>query len=137
MNRRELLKNGLLAGTLSMIPFSNVLAETKNVSEKPEDDLSGFKKIKLGALDLFILTDGYIHEADLNAFAPRGNVSEMKTILRDNFRSDHYIDLAVNVLLVKTNEKLILMDTGMGMFADERTGFLLKSLQKQASLQKM
>jgi HSP90 family molecular chaperone len=54
----------------------------------------------------------------------------MKTILRDNFRSDHYIDLAVNILLVKTKEKLILMDTGMGMFADERTGFLLKSLQK-------
>lgn len=130
MNRRDLLKSGLLAGTLSLIPFSNVFAETKAISEKKEDDLSGFKKIKLGELELYILTDGYIHEEDLNSFAPRGNVAELKTILRDNFRSDHYIDMAMNILLVKTKDKLILMDAGMGIFADERTGFLLKSLQK-------
>ncbi|HCN50756.1 MAG TPA: MBL fold metallo-hydrolase [Chryseobacterium sp.] len=130
MNRRELLKNGLLAGTLSMIPFSGVLAKTPEFPGTTEDDLSGFKKIKLGDLDLFILTDGYIREDNLETFAPRGNVSEMKKILRDHFRSEHYIDLAVSILLVKTKEKLILMDTGMGIFADKRTGFLLKSLQK-------
>lgn len=130
MNRRELLKNGLLAGTLSLLPFSNVLAETKVISRKTGDDLSGFKKIKLGELELFILTDGYIHEKNLSSFAPRGNVTELKKILKDNFRSEDYIDMAINILLVKTKEKLVLMDTGMGIFADERTGFLLKSLQK-------
>lgn len=130
MNRRELLKNGLLAGTLSLVPFSNVLAETKIISEKTGDDLSGFKKIKLGELELFILTDGYIHEEDLNSFAPRGNVAELKKILKDNFRSEDYIDMAMNVMMVKTKDKLILLDSGMGIFADERTGFLLKSLQK-------
>lgn len=130
MNRRELLKNGLLAGTLSMIPFSGVLAETKTVAEKNREDLSGVKRIKLGELDLFILTDGYIHEEDLNSFAPRATVSELKKILKDNFRSDTYIDMAVNILLVKTKDRLILMDSGMGIFADERTGFLLQSLQK-------
>ncbi len=41
MNRRELLKNGLLAGTLSMITFSTVLAETKTVAEQNGEDLSG------------------------------------------------------------------------------------------------
>lgn len=130
MNRRELLKNGLLAGTLSLIPFSGVLAQTKNIPVKTEDDLSGSKKIKLGELELFILTDGYIHEENVDSFAPRGNISELKTILKDNFRPDQYIDMAVNILLVKTKEKLVLMDTGMGIFADGRTGFLLKSLQK-------
>jgi len=130
MNRRELLKNGLLAGTLSMIPFSSVLAETPKISEKTGDDLSGFKKLKLGELELFVLTDGYIHEENLNAFAPRGTVSELKSILKNNFRPENYIDLAMNILLVKTKNKLILLDTGMGIFADERTGFLLKSLQK-------
>ncbi|MDM1557324.1 MULTISPECIES: MBL fold metallo-hydrolase [Chryseobacterium] len=130
MNRRELLKSGLLAGTLSFIPFSDVFAGTKILSQKTEDDLSGFKKITLGELELFILTDGYIHEENLNSFAPRGNVAELKKILTDNFRADHYIDMAVNILLVKTKEKLILMDTGMGIFADKRTGFLLKSLEK-------
>lgn len=45
MNRRELLKNGLLAGTLSMIPFSGVLAKTPEFPGTTEDDLSGYKKI--------------------------------------------------------------------------------------------
>ena len=130
MNRRELLKNGILAGTLSILPFSNTFANNKKVLSDEENDLSGFKKIKLGELQLFILTDGFIHEKNLESFAPRGNVVELKAILKDNFRSSDYIDMAMNVLLVKTKDKLILMDTGMGIFADERTGFLLKSLQK-------
>lgn len=130
MNRRELLKNGLLAGTLSLFPFSDAFAETKIISNKEGDDLSGFKKIKLGELELLILTDGYIHEKNLDSFAPRGNVAELKKILKDNFRADDYIDMAINILLVKTKDKLILMDAGMGIFADERTGFLLKSLEK-------
>ncbi len=70
MNRRELLKNSLLAGTLSVIPFSRVWAETKIPEIKEENDLSGVKKIRLGELDLFILTDGYIHETDIKSFAP-------------------------------------------------------------------
>ncbi|MBV8328470.1 MBL fold metallo-hydrolase [Chryseobacterium sp.] len=130
MNRRELLKNGLLAGILSLLPFSGLMAETKTIPGKIEDDLSGYKKIKLGELDLFILTDGYIRETDLNSFAPRGNASALKAILKDHFRPEDYIDLAMNILLVKTNDKLILFDAGMGIFADERTGFLLKSLEK-------
>ncbi|MET3037614.1 MBL fold metallo-hydrolase [Chryseobacterium sp. NRRL B-14859] len=130
MNRRELLKNGLLAGTLGLIPFSTMFAETKSLEWKEEDDLSGSKKIKLGELELFVLTDGYIREENVNTFAPRSNVSELKEILKDHFRPDHYIDLAMNILLVKTKNRLILMDSGMGIFADERTGFLLKSLQR-------
>lgn len=130
MNRRELLKTGLLAGTLSVIPFSNTFAAIKEASLHLEDDLSGFKRIKLGELDLFILTDGFIHEKNLESFSPRGNISELKAILKDNFRSEEYIDMAMNVLLVKTKNRLILLDAGMGIFADERTGFLLKSLQK-------
>ncbi|PTT37811.1 MBL fold metallo-hydrolase [Chryseobacterium sp. HMWF028] len=130
MNRRELLKNGLLAGTLSMIPFSGVLAGVPKFPEKTGEDLSGFKKLKLGELELFVLTDGYIHEENLNSFAPRGTVSELKAILKNNFRPDNYVDMAMNILLVKTKNKLILFDTGMGIFADQRTGFLLKSLQK-------
>lgn len=130
MNRRELLKNGLLAGSLSLVPFSKAFAEKKESHLPLEDDLSGFKKIKLGELDLFILTDGFIHEKNLESFAPRGNVSELKAILKDNFRSESYVDMAMNILLVKTKNRLILLDAGMGIFADAITGFLLKSLQK-------
>ncbi|MBB6370428.1 MBL fold metallo-hydrolase [Chryseobacterium shigense] len=130
MNRRELLKNGLMAGALSFVPFSDVFAGTKISSSRIEDDLSAFKKIKFGELELFILTDGYIREKSIETFAPRADVPQLKAILRDNFRSDDYIDMAMNLMLVKTKNRLILLDTGMGIFADERTGFILKSLQK-------
>lgn len=130
MNRRELLKNGLLAGTLSIVPFSKTFAAKKESHLPFEGDLSGFKKIKLGELDVFVLTDGFIHEKNLESFAPRGNVSELKAILKDNFRPEDYVDMAMNILLVKTKDRLILLDAGMGIFADAITGFLLKSLQK-------
>ncbi|MCW3162532.1 MBL fold metallo-hydrolase [Chryseobacterium oryctis] len=130
MNRREVIKSGLLAGTLSLVPFSNAFAGIKKRNINPENDFSGYKKLKLGELDLFILTDGFIHEKNLTSFAPRGNVSELKNILKQNFRADDYIDMAMNILLVKTKDRLILLDTGMGIFADSTTGFLLKSLAK-------
>ncbi|MBL1220510.1 MBL fold metallo-hydrolase [Chryseobacterium sp. L7] len=130
MNRRELLKNGLMAGALSFVPFSDAFAGMKTLSSLPEEDLSAFKKIKLGELELFILTDGYIHETNIDTFSPRADVPQLKTLLRDNFRPDTYVDMAMNLMLVKTRNRLILLDAGMGIFADERTGFLLKSLQK-------
>jgi len=130
MNRRELLKSGLMAGVLSFVPFSDVFAGTKILPPNTEEDLSAFKKIKFGELELFILTDGYIHEKSVDTFAPRADISLLKTILRDNFRSDDSIDMAMNLMLVKTKDRLILLDAGMGIFADERTGFILKSLQK-------
>ncbi|WP_073335241.1 MBL fold metallo-hydrolase [Chryseobacterium carnipullorum] len=130
MNRRELLKNGLMAGALSFVPFTDVFAGTKMMMPDPEEDLSGFKKLKLGALELFVLTDGYIREKNIDTFSPRADVPKMKTMLRDHFRSDQYVDLAMNLMLVKTKDRLILLDSGMGIFADEKTNFLLKSLQK-------
>lgn len=130
MNRRDLLKKSLLAGGLSMVPFSNVFAESKTNPEKFENDLSGYKKINLGELELFVLTDGYIHETDVSSFSPRANVLELKAILKDHFRPEDYIDMAMNILLVKTKNRLILFDTGLGIFSDEKSGFLLKSLQK-------
>lgn len=130
MNRRALLKNGLLAGALSIVPFSHVFAETQNALPHSGEDLSGCKKIHLGELDLYILTDGYIHEKNIDTFSPRADVTSLKSILRDHFRPDDYINMAMNILLVKTRDRLIILDAGMGIFADERTGFVLKSLQK-------
>jgi len=130
MNRRELLKNGLMAGAFSLVPFSDVFGSTGILSSHSGEDLSAFKKIKLGELELFILTDGYIHEKSVDTFAPRADISQLKKLLRDNFRPDDYVDMAMNLMLIKTKDRLVLLDTGMGIFADEKTGFILKSLQK-------
>ncbi|PUB27540.1 metallo-beta-lactamase superfamily protein [Elizabethkingia sp. YR214] len=131
MNRRELLKKGSIAGLFSLLPATSLLAEvTKPVAKGTKESLAGYKKIQLGTLELYILSDGYIRDTDIDGFAPRADVKELKKLLRDNFRSEEYIDMAMNVPLVKTEKRLILMDAGMGIFADENTGFLPESLAK-------
>ena len=132
MKRRDLIKTGLLASIATLIPTGNLLANVVQSSANKEDsdNLSGFRKLKLGDLDLYILSDGFIREDNVNTYCPRANVTELKTILKDNFRSDQYIDMAINVLLVKKGNQLILLDSGLGIFADKNNGVLLKSLAK-------
>ncbi|RTZ49246.1 hypothetical protein EJ377_00430 [Chryseobacterium arthrosphaerae] len=60
-----------------MIPFSGVLAETKTVAEKNREDLSGVKRIKLGELDLFILTTVTFTKRS-EFICSRATVSELK-----------------------------------------------------------
>lgn len=130
MNRRELLKKGSIAGLLSLLPATNLLAEVaKPIVQTAKKSLAGYKKIQLGALELYILSDGFIRDR-VDGFAPRADIKELKKLLQDNFRSEEYIDMAMNVPLIKTENRLILMDAGMGIFADENTGFLLESLSK-------
>ncbi|WP_316833127.1 MBL fold metallo-hydrolase [Pedobacter aquatilis] len=129
MNRRTLLKTGGFAALAAMAP-SSIFAKTHKQLILTDRKLSGFKQLKLGTLDLFVLSDGYIRDKNVDAYSPRANVAELKKILKDNFRPDGYIDMAMNVLLVKTADRLILFDSGMGIFADENTGVVLKSLEE-------
>lgn len=124
MDKKEISEKDALAESAGAGQVS------KDCFQQIKNDLSGFRKMILGELELFILTDGYLHEENVNSFAPRSQVSELKNILKEHFRPEDYIDMALNILLVKTKDRLILLDAGMGIFADERAGFLLKSLHK-------
>lgn len=127
MNRRKIIKNTILAAGLGAITPLNLLAgKSKNIPAGNSPD-GGFKKITLGGSEIFILTDGYLTDKPAT-FAPRANVEEEKNILRNNFRSAEIIEMAMNVPLIKLPGRLILLDTGMGFFADENTGKLLDSL---------
>jgi glyoxylase-like metal-dependent hydrolase (beta-lactamase superfamily II) len=131
MNRRTLIKTGVLAGISTFLPSGNLFATTFNKDLKDdENDLSGFKKLKLGELDFYVLSDGFIRDKNIDNYCPRADVSELKRLLKDNFRSDEYIDMAINILLVKKEDRHILFDAGLGVFADETSGFLMKSLAK-------
>ena len=128
MKRRTLIKTGALAGIASIFPLELFGAVVSN-SKQPIDKLpAGFKKINVGDIEVFILTDGFIRDKNVDHYAPRANVTELKRLLKDNFRSDEYIDMAMNVPLIKTKDRLILCDSGMGIFADDNTGKVLQSL---------
>ncbi|MCZ4243167.1 MBL fold metallo-hydrolase [Pedobacter punctiformis] len=131
MNRRNLIKKSLFAGALSLAPFKKILAQTPSKPIISGNNLGGFKKINFGEIELYILTDGHILQSPVQPFmAPKASSDDVNKILEENFRSTTDIDLAMNVLLVKSQDKLILIDAGMGIFADNNTGILLQSIAK-------
>jgi glyoxylase-like metal-dependent hydrolase (beta-lactamase superfamily II) len=132
MKRRDILKLSVFTGLLSLVPSTNLLAQTKKNENINDNKGGGFKKLKLGVIDFYILTDGSIVD-ESKTFCPRADLKALKQILADNFRPTETLDMALNVPLLKFDDKLILLDTGLGLFvegfAPGKTGFLQESLR--------
>lgn len=80
-------------------------------------------------MELTILTDGYIKQSPVYPFvAPLASAEAVKTLLEANFRPTDSIELAMNIMVIKSKDRLILLDTGTGIFADPVQGRLLTSL---------
>ena len=130
MNRRTLLKTSLAAGVLSEWPIPTVLAQDQPTPTPTNDRKpAGFKRFSLGDLALTVLTDGYIRQSPVHPFmAPLAQPGQVRDVLEAAFRPTDFIDVALNVLVVKSNDRLILLDTGMGVFAGPTQGYLPKNL---------
>lgn len=114
----------------SVLSLNLVYAQGNIEGQNNAKDVSGLQKIKLGELDIFILSDGFLRYNGIEGYSPRADLQQLKKILKENFRPTDYMDMAMNIPLVKTKERLILIDAGMGIFADKNSGALLNSLQK-------
>lgn len=88
-----------------------------------------FRQLQLGDLKLTIVSDGYLTQSPVHPFlAPLAAAEDVKKLLEENFRPSDYIDSALNILVVKSDERLVLLDTGLGIFTQSTQGWLLKSL---------
>ncbi|MFB6455878.1 MBL fold metallo-hydrolase [Chitinophaga sp. Hz27] len=124
MERRSLLKQLALAGLATAIPFRKLLASVPLApSSRP------FHQSKLGDLELYTVTDGFVHfphiQPDFAKGVPRKEVDEL---LIKNFRSVNEMDLGINILLIKRQDKFILIDTGVGGAFGKDSGWLQSSL---------
>lgn len=130
MNRRTLLKTSLGVGLVSQLPLSIASAQTQLTNAITNDTKStGFKRFSLGDLELTILTDGYMRQSPVYPFlAPLAKPDDVKQALETAFRPTDTIDVPLNILVVKSKDRLILLDTGMGIFAGPTQGYLPKSL---------
>ncbi|RFM27339.1 MBL fold metallo-hydrolase [Deminuibacter soli] len=61
-------------------------------------------------------------------FAPDAPAASVDSILRSNFRPTGEVDLGMNILLVKTAGKLIMIDSGYGSYGGQASGWLPQSL---------
>lgn len=94
-----------------------------------DDQPTGFKRFLVGDLELTILTDGYSKQSPVHPFlAPLAQPEQVKAALEAAFRPTEFIDSALNILVVKSKDRLFLLDAGLGVFAGPTQGYLLKSL---------
>ena len=99
--------------------------------DSPTNDTgpNGFRRFSLGDLELTVLSDGYFRQSPVHPFvAPLAQPDEVNAVLEAAFRSTESIDSAMNILVVRSQDRLILLDTGMGVFAESAQGRLFKSL---------
>lgn len=126
MNRRVLLRNMLLAGVGTALPLTRLLA---SVTKPQPLNNRPFHKFMLGDLELITVTDGFVHmdkvQPNFAPFIPRKQVDDL---LKKNFRPTDHMDLAINMLVVKKKDKVILVDTGVGASYGKNSGWLLQSL---------
>jgi glyoxylase-like metal-dependent hydrolase (beta-lactamase superfamily II) len=126
MNRRTLLKHSGIAAVAGISPFSvSFAASPKLLSEN-----AGFFRFMVGELQLLIITDGHgLFKPAQPVFAPGINPDEIGKLLNDNFLPEGTVDIAFNVLVLKKEKELILIDTGCGSNFGPQAGKLPGNLR--------
>lgn len=124
MQRRTLFRNLFWAGLGTALPLQRLLAAPRNANSS-----RGFHQFKLGSLDITVITDGFIRMQPVQPlFAPDVPAARVDSALRSNFRPTTEVDLGMNILLVKKDNRLIMIDSGYGNFGGKDSGWLAQSL---------
>ncbi len=128
MKRRQLIKYVGLLGALTALPlykFDVQAAESSQEINSP----SGYMKFKLGKLELLVVTDGHIFiQPAQPIFAPDIDAEQVKLAMKDNFIFDDAVDAAINILVIRKDDRIIIIDAGSGSALGDQAGRFLKNL---------
>ena len=114
MNRRKFFQTTALSGGLLAVPSlmsflpekttdSNVVATGCNL------------KIRLGDLELFLLSDGYMNVSPPQSiFAPQIPKKDFVNQMQKLYLNPELMQMSVNILLIKSANRYILIDAGNG-----------------------
>lgn len=109
--------------------FSVIFCSLSSSVEAVTIDGKGFQQVKIGNIEAVVLTDGYIHIAPIQPImAPDIESKQVTDYLKVKSMSEESIDLAMNMLLLEKDDKLILFDTGSGSSMGSTGGWLNKNL---------
>lgn len=130
MNQENLSRTSSATSTAGESPTSTErIQDQLLVSPNNDTNQNGFKRFSLGDLELTVLSDGYFWQSPVYPFvAPLAQPDAVEAALEAAFRPTNTIDFSLNILVVKSQDRLILLDAGTGVFAEPAQGHLLKSL---------
>jgi glyoxylase-like metal-dependent hydrolase (beta-lactamase superfamily II) len=126
ITRRQALRNSTFA--LGGAVLAPQLAKAETAASKPSGQNAGIYRLKLGAFEVTVLSDGSftlpspllatnLAEAELKEFVKANHIGA------DTFRTQ------INVVLVNTGDRSVLIDAGGGGWPQPTTGRLAASLQ--------
>ncbi|TDS12189.1 MBL fold metallo-hydrolase [Sphingobacterium paludis] len=127
MNRRNVIKSGLaVAGA---IISSRLIGSSRKA---PKQMQTGMRSLRLdiGTLETYIISDGFVELEHIHpVFAPDENPVLVKQELEKLHLKDQPGQASINILLIRSNGKLILLDTGSGIYLGPNSGKLLEGLE--------
>lgn len=129
MDRRTAVKLGILSGSILAIPTSTSAISDKKQYNEPSNN--SYLKIALGKTEIFIFSDGHVLlENPQPIFAPTVNSTDFTVELESLYLGHDKLDLAINIMVVKTDDKTILIDAGCGSHFNKNEGWLLENMQE-------
>lgn len=132
MNIRKAIKLSILAVNVMILPALMSSSLKCNVMSK--NSTGGVKseslKVNLGNICFYIFSDGYMSlEKPQPTFASTISPTDFMVERQKSHATKTAIDLAINVMLIKVQEKTILIDAGMGNHFGENQGWLLNNIE--------
>jgi glyoxylase-like metal-dependent hydrolase (beta-lactamase superfamily II) len=130
IHRRSLLGTAL-ATPLAYAAGAFVPAWAQNAPNlgTPTLPTPGFRRMKLGDVEIVSLIDGIARRPLGEEFVKNAPLAEVKALLASQGLATDYIDIPFTPFLVVAGNRRILMDTGLGDWGGATTGKLLENLR--------
>ena len=130
IQRRRLLTAGLLAPmAYAAGSFAPAWAQNAPNLGTPTLPTPGFRRTKLGDVEIISLIDGIARRPLGEEFVKNAPIAEVRALLASQGLPTEYIDIPFTPFLVVAGSRRILMDTGLGDHGGPTTGKLLENLR--------
>jgi glyoxylase-like metal-dependent hydrolase (beta-lactamase superfamily II) len=90
---------------------------------------SGFHRFHVENLELTVVTDGSIvFDPKQPILAPGVREEEVNEVLRNSFLPTDHVTISMNVLVIRSHDRVVLIDTGAGHNMGDGSGWLMGNL---------
>ncbi|MEH2504036.1 glyoxylase-like metal-dependent hydrolase (beta-lactamase superfamily II) [Bradyrhizobium sp. AZCC 1578] len=126
ITRRQALRNSTFA--LSGAVLAPKIAKAETAASKPQAQNPGMYRLEVGAFEVTVLNDGFFTLPSA-MLATNLAEAELKEFVKANHLGTDTVRAQMNVVLVNTGDRRVLIDSGRGGSPQPTTGRLAASLQ--------
>jgi glyoxylase-like metal-dependent hydrolase (beta-lactamase superfamily II) len=129
LNRRDLIVGGTAApGAFALGSFMPLIAQNAPNLGAPSVVQVGWRKQKLGDMEIVALNDGVVRRPLAAEFVRNAPMAEVQEVLKSQNLPTDYIDIPFTAFLVVAGNRRILLDTGFADNGGPTTGRLMANL---------